>query len=169
MPAMQETLVRFLGQEVPLEKQQATHSSVPGLPLWLRRYRIHLQCGKPGLDHRAGRSPGGGHGSHSSILARRIPWTEEPGRLLFMGSQRVRHDRATKHSPADAYIMGFPGDSVVNNPTAKQETQGRSLGREDPLEKETAAPLQHSCPGNPMGRGARQATVHGGHKELDTT
>jgi len=30
--------------------------------------------------------------SHSSILAWRIPWTEEPGRLQFMGSQRVRHD-----------------------------------------------------------------------------
>ena len=29
--------------------------------------------------------------THSSILARRIPWTEEPGGLQFMGSQRVRH------------------------------------------------------------------------------
>ena len=28
----------------------------------------------------------------SSVLAWRIPWTEEPGRLQFMGSQRVRHD-----------------------------------------------------------------------------
>ena len=42
----------------------------------------------PGL----GRSPGGGHGNHSSILAWRIPWTEESGRLQSMGSQRVRHD-----------------------------------------------------------------------------
>ena len=30
--------------------------------------------------------------THSSILACRIPWTEEPGRLQSMGSQRVRHD-----------------------------------------------------------------------------
>ena len=29
---------------------------------------------------------------HSSILARRIPWTEESGGLQFMGSQRVGHD-----------------------------------------------------------------------------
>ena len=29
---------------------------------------------------------------HSSILAWRIPWTEEPGRLQSMGSQRVGHD-----------------------------------------------------------------------------
>ena len=33
--------------------------------------------------------------THSSILAWRIPWTEEPGRLQSMGSQRVRHDWAT--------------------------------------------------------------------------
>ena len=30
--------------------------------------------------------------THSSSLAWRIPWTEEPGRLQSMGSQRVRHD-----------------------------------------------------------------------------
>jgi len=30
--------------------------------------------------------------THSSILAWRIPWTEEPGGLLSMGLQRVRHD-----------------------------------------------------------------------------
>ena len=33
---------------------------------------------------------------HSSILAWEIPWTEEPGRLLSMESQTVRHDLATK-------------------------------------------------------------------------
>ena len=30
--------------------------------------------------------------THSSILAWRIPWTEEPGGLLFIRSQRVGHD-----------------------------------------------------------------------------
>ena len=34
-PAMQETLVWFLGREDPLEKGQATHSSILGLPWWL--------------------------------------------------------------------------------------------------------------------------------------
>ena len=33
--------------------------------------------------------------AHSSILAWRIPWTEEPGGLQSTGSQRVRHDWAT--------------------------------------------------------------------------
>ena len=37
----------------------------------------------PGL----GRSPGGGPATHSSILAWRIPWTEEPGRLQCIGSK----------------------------------------------------------------------------------
>ena len=31
---------------------------------------------------------------HFSILAWKIPWTEEPGRLQSMGSQRVGHDRS---------------------------------------------------------------------------
>ena len=44
----------------------------------------------PGL----GRSPGGGNGNHSSILAWRIPWTEEPGGLWSIGSQRVGHDQS---------------------------------------------------------------------------
>ena len=34
--------------------------------------------------------------THSSILAWRIPWTEEPGGLQSMGSQRVGHDLATE-------------------------------------------------------------------------
>ena len=53
LPAMQETRVRFLGWEEPLEKRMAIHSSV---------------------------------------LAWRIPWTEEPGGLQPMGLQRVEHD-----------------------------------------------------------------------------
>ena len=53
LPAMQETWVRSLGREDPLEKEMATHSS---------------------------------------ILAWRIPWTEEPGGLQSTGSQRVGHD-----------------------------------------------------------------------------
>ena len=53
LPAMQETQVRALGWEDPLEKEMATHSS---------------------------------------ILAWKISWTEEPGVLQSMGSQRVRQD-----------------------------------------------------------------------------
>ena len=41
------------------------------------------------------------------------------------------------------------------------ETWVQSLGREDPLEKEMAIPLQYSCLENAMDRGAWWATVHG--------
>ena len=46
----------------------------------------------PGL----GRSPGEGNGNHSSILAWRILWREEPGGLQSLGSQRVGHNLATE-------------------------------------------------------------------------
>ena len=44
----------------------------------------------------SGRSPGEEMAAHSSILARKISWTEGPGRLQSMGSQRVSHDLLTK-------------------------------------------------------------------------
>ena len=53
LPAMQETQVQSLGQEDPLEKEMAIHSST---------------------------------------IAWKIPWTEEPGRLQSMGLQTVRCD-----------------------------------------------------------------------------
>ena len=40
----------------------------------------------------SGRSPGDGVATHSNILAWRIQWTEDPGRLQSIGLQRVRHD-----------------------------------------------------------------------------
>ena len=47
----------------------------------------------------SGRSPGGGHGNPCpSIVAWRIPWTEEPGGLWSIALQRVRHDWTTNTS-----------------------------------------------------------------------
>ena len=48
-------------------------------------------AGDPSLILEIGRSPEEGNG-FQSILAWGIPWTEEPGGLLSMGLQRVRHD-----------------------------------------------------------------------------
>ena len=42
--------------------------------------------------------------THFSILAWKIPWTEEPGRLQSMRSHRVEHDRAHMHVHADVII-----------------------------------------------------------------
>ena len=41
--------------------------------------------------------------THSSILAWRIPWTEESGRLLLMGSQRVGHNWTTNTHMANIF------------------------------------------------------------------
>ena len=54
-------------------------------------------AGDLGLIPGLGRSPGAGPGNPPSILAWRIQWTEEPGGLQGMESQRVGHDWATKH------------------------------------------------------------------------
>ena len=42
---------------------------------------------------------------HSSTIAWKISWTEEPGRLESMGSQRVRHDWVTSHSHSCSSLM----------------------------------------------------------------
>ena len=102
LPAMQETPVQFLGREVPLEKGQATHSSVLGLPWWLRWQRICLQCGRPGLDPWVGKiplrrawqptpafKPGESHGQKNLV-----------GYIQSVGLQRVGHEWAAKHSTA---------------------------------------------------------------------
>ena len=47
-----------------------------------------------------------GMSTHYSILAWRIPWTEEPGGLQSMGSQRVGYDLATKQQ--QAYSITLP-------------------------------------------------------------
>ena len=62
------------------------------LSRWLSGNSLPANAGDVGLTPGLGRSPGGGNGNHSSILAYKIPWTEEPGGLQSMGSQRVRHD-----------------------------------------------------------------------------
>ena len=54
---------------------------------------------------------------HSSILAWKILWMEEPGRLQYMGSQRVGYDWATSFSFGASLV-----DQLVKNLPAKQET-----------------------------------------------
>ena len=53
-------------------------------------------AGNMGLIPGSGRFPGEEVATHRRILARRIPWTEEPGGLQSMGSQRAEHDFVTK-------------------------------------------------------------------------
>ena len=55
----------------------------------------------PGL----GRSPGGGHGNPLQYSCLRIPWTEDPGELQSVGSQRVRHNWATKRACTRLHLL----------------------------------------------------------------
>ena len=65
---------------------------------------------------------------------------------------------------------GFPGGSVVNNPTANAGDMGLIPGLLIRLLGEgNGNPVQYSFLGNPMDRGAWWATVHGVTKELDMT
>ena len=56
--------------------------------------------------------------TYASILDWRIPWTEEPGRLEFIGSHRVGYDLGTKHKLAFENILktslGFHLGPLVN-------------------------------------------------------
>ena len=74
--------------------------------------------------------------THSSILAWKIPWTEEPGRLQSMGSRRVSHNWVTSLSLTQ---LGFPGGSVVKNRLPVQETGIQSSGQEEPPQEEMVA------------------------------
>ena len=84
--------------------------------------KICLQCGRPGFDPWIRKIPWSKEmATHSRILVRRIPWTQEPGGLQFTGSQRVGRDWATKHSTVKQK------DSIgMNNSTGGQE-RDRSL------------------------------------------
>ena len=101
----------------------------------------------------------------SSILAWRIPWTEEPGGLQSMVSKRVGHGWAIFR----VTLRGFPYSSVGKESTYNAGDRGLSLvsGRSPGEGKGNL--LQYSCLGNPMDRGAWWATPHGVIKELDMT
>ena len=93
-----------------------------------------------------------GMATHSSIFAWEIPWTEEPGRLLFMGLQRVRHDLASKQQQQHnhSYIsLLLLLDSIVNSlpllsPRRAAQTGNGCYGADNRALKSSVTP---TCPG----------------------
>ena len=78
--------------------------------LVVKKPPVHVRhSGDTGSIPGSGRSPGGGNDNPYSILAWRIAWPEEPGRLKPMWLQGVRPDRGTKQ--AHTHIAGY--NSVV--------------------------------------------------------
>ena len=72
------------------------------------------------------------------------------------------------HLRGDPYILSFPGGSAVKNPLANAGDSGSIPGSGRSCGEGNGNPLQYSCLGNPMARGAWQTIVHG-VAELDTT
>ena len=66
-------------------------------------------------------------------------------------------------------LLGFPGGSVVKNMPADAGEEDSIPGSGRSPEGGNGNPLQYSCLGNPINRGALQATVHGVTKKSDTT
>ena len=91
--------------------------------------------------------------THSSTLGWKIPWTEEPGRLRSMGSQRVRHDWATSLMHSLNEIKDFTGGSAEKNPPANAGDKGSIPGSGRSPRRRNGSQLQYSCLGNPMDRG----------------
>ena len=90
---MQETRFRLLGRKVPLEKGEATHSSILGLSLVTQMVKTPPAMWETWIPSLGWEDPlEEGMATHSSILAWKIPWSEKPGRPQSMGSQRVEHD-----------------------------------------------------------------------------
>ena len=69
--------------------------------------------------------------THSSILAWRIPWTEEPGSYSPWGHK----ESDTTERPHFHFVFRSQVAQTVKRLPTMQETQVQSLGREDPLEK----------------------------------
>jgi len=67
------------------------------------------------------------------------------------------------------FIEGFPGGSGVQNPSANAGDVGSIPGSERYPREGNSNPFHYSCLGNPMDRGAWQATVYGVIKESDMT
>ena len=72
-------------------------------------------AGDMGLITGLGRSSVEENGYHSSILIGEIPWTEEPGGLWSMQSQRVRHELATMHAHILTTMKPSPLQRMKNN------------------------------------------------------
>ena len=91
--------------------------------------------------------------TQSSILAWRIPRTEEPAGLQSMGTRRVRYNCVTNMHTLFrcCYYAYYYLHYYIDQLLLYRDIQGEGNGN----------PLQYSCLENPMGRGAWQAAVHG--------
>ena len=137
-------------------------SEVPGFPGGTSVKDSTCHCRRQGLIPVLGRSLEEGMATHSSIVAWRVPWTEEPDGPQPIGSQGVGHDWSNLIYMHTQRFPGFPGGATVKNPPANVG-DARVTGSIPGSRKAPGGgnDNQYSCLGNSMDRGAWQATVHG--------
>ena len=121
--------------------------------------------------------------THFSVLAWKIPWTEEPGGLQSIGLQRVEGvpgSSTGKESACNEEILvsflgqegllengvltlvflGFPGGSAGKESACDVGDLGSITGLERSTEGGNGNPFQYFCLQNPMDRGAWRGMVH---------
>ena len=141
LPAMQETRVRSLGWEDSLEEEMAVHSSILA---WGIPWRSLVSY-----------SPRGHRESDTT------EWlTTHVHSRVFFSSQAgpLRY-----HSQDTVCIMGFPGGSAGKEPTCNARNPGSIPGSGGSPGGGRGSPLQHSCLGSPMDRGAWGLQSTGSH------
>ena len=165
---------------------------------WLSGKESTCQCRRHkrhGFDPWSRRSTGVGMATHSSILAWKILWTEEPGRPQSMGPQRWTQlskcvcTRACVRTPIHTHmyqqiswladsvpccqqsLQRFQGGSVVKNPPVKEGITGDVFDtwvRKIPWRRKQQ-PTPVFLPGESQGRGSLVGCRLGGRTESDTT
>ena len=100
---------------------------------------------------------------HSSILAGKIPWTEDPGRPQSMGLQRVGLTEHTHNLILETVVcvVRYSDSSVVKNLPANAGDVGSIPGLGMSPGEGNGSSLQCSCVGNTMDSGAWWAAVCG--------
>ena len=84
------------------------------LPRWLSSKESTCNAGDVGLIPGLGKSPGGGNDNPLQYSCLENPWTEQPGRVQSMGSQRVEHNRGTEHTHTHINLTTINGPPVTS-------------------------------------------------------
>ena len=172
--AMQETWVQFLGWEDPLGKEMVAHSSTLAWRiLWTEEpcdlQTMGLQKSQTRLNDQTTtaiqETPGQYQDGDSRCSQKRS--LHHKNVLTYIEMEEINLERTERERRQHSIIyfkycipMGFPGGSVVKNPPANAGDKGSIPGSGRSPGGGNGNSLQDSCLGNPMGRGAWQATVH---------
>ena len=146
---MQETPVWFLGGEDLLEKKQAAHSSILGLPFWLSWQRICLQMQETWVRSLGLEDPWRREQLHTPVF-----WPLEFHGLYGPWGRKESY-------MIEWLTLGFPGGLAGKESACNVGDLGSIPGLGRSSGEGNSYALKYSCLENPMDKGAWWATVHG--------